>query len=634
MHPFRAPFQAIASFGAVAAFLSVLLLTAQRARCQSVEDSWTTTVRGVVLDSVTKKPVPQAVVYVDRDPPEPRNSAFHRGEDGTDGGQQQTTGPDGRFASQGLTFSAHYFKVAKEGYIPNTPGRFQPGVNRPYSSYEVHVGPKMEETRFFLTPAAKIEGRVLSESGEPMKNILLTLLSGVVEDGRTIWRRDSVLPTDSDGNYSFPNLAPGAYVVLSDWMFDNDPEPAHGKSCGTSRFIPAGGFPPAAYPGVLDFSAAQTIHLGAGRVETADFRLPHRVFHPVTWLHNLDSAQGSFSSLRTGNGRKLELVSRPDSNCGRPMPEKLEPGAGTPPNNMLIGGRETIHLPDGNYSVTIRHGFSKDEGPGKFMSLWLGEFADFTVAGKPLTLAYPRALPKPQPSVSVRTRIDMATEGARCSGLTSSAFSGSSYDDGKPSWHTLWLTRADPLPMYERAIPLSISRDGRPEFYSLEAGKYWVHAVEPGEAGPFAEQTNTYVASVTSGGADMAKEPLVIGPDGTAPQLEVTAGTNCGILHLKYAPDNPYQERYGIVRSFYGLLVPQFAAFETVHSFPFEPGRPQDISVGNLTPGHYKFYVSPRVRGFAFRENHDAPADLGPGQDVWLKSGEKVEVAVVEPAQE
>ena len=132
----------------------------------------------------------------------------------------------------------------------------------------------------------------------------------------------------------------------------------------------------------------------------------------------------------------------------------------------------------------------------------------------------------------------------------------------------------------------------------------------------------------------MAKEPLVIGPDGTAPQLEVTAGTNCGILHLKYAPDNPYQERYGIVRSFYGLLVPQFAAFETVHSFLFEPGRPQDISVGNLTPGHYKFYVSPRVRGFAFRENHDAPADLGPGQDVWLKSGEKVEVAVVEPAQE
>ena len=61
----------------------------------------------------------------------------------------------------------------------------------------------------------------------------------------------------------------------------------------------------------------------------------------------------------------------------------------------------------------------------------------------------------------------------------------------------------------------------------------------------------------------------------------------------------------------------------------FELGRPQEISIGNLTPGHYKFYVSPRDRGFPFREPENIQGDLGPGQDVWLKPREPVDVTVL-----
>jgi hypothetical protein len=130
------------------------------------------------------------------------------------------------------------------------------------------------------------------------------------------------------------------------------------------------------------------------------------------------------------------------------MPIAAEPGS----------GRETIHLPDGNYTFTVRHGFSKDEGAGKYMSLWLGTFASFSVSGNPIIMSYPQVTPKPQPSVAIHVQIDLGAEGGRCTGLTSSAFSASDYDDGKPSYHTLWLTRADPLPMYERPIPESVSR--------------------------------------------------------------------------------------------------------------------------------------------------------------------------------
>jgi hypothetical protein len=306
------------------------------------------------------------------------------------------------------------------------------------------------------------------------------------------------------------------------------------------------------------------------------------------------------------------------------MPITAQPGS----------GRETIHLPEGQYTFLTGSGVAKSGDDAKFRGPRLGNYAHFTVAGKSLTLSYSQVPARWDPAVPVHVQIDMGAEGGRCTGLTSSAFSGSGYDDGKPSYHTLWLTRADALPVYERLIPLSRSLDNKDVFYSLEPGRYWVHAVEPGESGPFAAQTNTYVASVTAGGVDMAKEPLVVGLDGTAPPLEVTARYHCGILHVKYGPANPYQDRYGIVRSFYGFLVPQFSAFETVHSFLFEPGRPQEITVGNLTPGHYKFYVSSRERGFAIRENTKVPADLGPGEDVWLKADERFDVSVTEPPVE
>jgi hypothetical protein len=68
-----------------------------------------------------------------------------------------------------------------------------------------------------------------------------------------------------------------------------------------------------------------------------------------------------------------------------------------------------------------------------------------------------------------------------------------------------------------------------------------------------------------------------------------------------------------------------------VLSFLFEPGRTQNISIGNLAPGHYKFYVVRQERGIAFKSSENTPTSLGPGQDVWLHPGEKEEISVVEP---
>lgn len=316
------------------------------------------------------------------------------------------------------------------------------------------------------------------------------------------------------------------------------------------------------------------------------------------------------------------------------MPESVQP--------LIRGGfsfggtgTETISLPDGDYTLAVRSGFAKAEGVGKYQSLWLGTYKRIDVDGRPLTLSYPAVPAKPEPSVKIHIHFDITPDRVRCAGVTSFAGSANFQDDGRPSWHYIWLTPVVPLPPEERhPIALDLARDNSPQFHSLAAGKYWVHAVDLANASELGDQPNTYIASITAGGLDMSREPLVVAPDGTAPSLEITARNHCGILHMNYGPASAYQERYGIVRTFYGLLVPQFSAFENVHSFMFEPGQPQDISVGNLTPGHYKFYIANRDRGIPFREPHNIPADLGSGQDLWLKAGEKVDITVTKPAAE
>ena len=595
-----------------------LLIAAPPAGCATLQNDWSVTVRGVVLDSETKLPIPHATLLVDRDPSStPDQTSRERA--ARDRGQRLTAGSNGHFAISGIAFGSHFFNAAKDGYISATirSTLYQLEATPLFSTYEVQVGPTMGEIRLFLTPAAKIQGRVISESGQPMKNVYLTLYHGVVEDGRTMWQRARVLGTDAKGFYSFPDLAPGSYVVLSDWIFDNDPDPPHGSDCGATNFKPTGGFPPAANPGVLDFSAAQPIRLAAGHVETANLKLPHREFQTVTWIHNSELSPRSFRTLRDRNGRNLQMVSPPESHCGRFMPETLEKGSASPPENALINGRETIRVPDGDYTLLTGSGFPKDERESMSTLPRLGYYAHFAVAGKPLTLSYPNRPARSEPAVTFHIQCDRIANEVPCK---AEDVAGSA----------LWLTHADPLPEFTRPIVLNRSRDSKWVFY-LEAGSYWVHT---GDLGSAYAPADSCVTSVTAGGADMSREALVVGLDGKGPQLQVTTSRHCGIVHLNYAPPNPNQERYGVSRPFYGYLVPMFSAFETVHSFLFVPGRPQQITVGRLVPGHYQFYVAPHQRSFAFRETRDVAPDLGPGQDVWLKPDEKVDVSVVEPPEE
>jgi hypothetical protein len=293
-----------------------------------------------------------------------------------------------------------------------------------------------------------------------------------------------------------------------------------------------------------------------------------------------------------------------------------------------------VNLPDGSYTFQTQAGFVKADGTiGKPRSQWLGSYTRFTVSGKDLALPPEPISSEPGPSTAIHAHLDPQSLHAHgplsdvCSGTVRTSVSSPGQASGKQpvQFPNIWLSRAGALSEVSLHIKSTIQNGGSLEFADLEPGSYWVHADEI---------DNGYVAAITAAGVDMSHEPLVVGLNGKSASLEITLSTACGALRLNYAWPKPLRDSVGIGRVFFGILVPQFAGFAGQHTVMFEQDRGDDVTIGNLAPGHYKFYLVRRERGIEFRNPQSAQTALPPGQDVWVKPGAKAEVSVIEPPTE
>jgi hypothetical protein len=137
---------------------------------------------------------------------------------------------------------------------------------------------------FRLVPDAEIEGTVLDEAGEPIRDASVTLLASRPADSdlpqRPPQRRGTTL-TDDRGHYDFSDLGPGDYMIslhARPWY----------ATAGTMSGDPTDSKPnpldvlylPMWYPGVTDFSAATPLSLQPGDHREADFHpIPQQSFH-------------------------------------------------------------------------------------------------------------------------------------------------------------------------------------------------------------------------------------------------------------------------------------------------------------------------------------------------------------------
>jgi hypothetical protein len=255
-------------------------------------------ISGVVVNSVTGRPLAQAHVDVAPD-------------DGSSKEIEAITGVDGGFSFDGLPAGSWTLSADRKGYQRQIYGQRSPLVT---GAISVVTGPKgvSEKLVFRLNPPSAIQGKVIDEHGEPVMGAFLELL--VKSPGaRTEFRVTKTVATDDTGEYRIPELWP-----VTCYLFAVVPVPADGK-----------GFAPQYYPNSIEARSATPIQLKPGEEFTADFAL-HRATGVSVEIEGSSGAAG-------GPDSELLILLTPGPEGSEVSASTVGSGAGRVFTNVLPG---------------------------------------------------------------------------------------------------------------------------------------------------------------------------------------------------------------------------------------------------------------------------------------------------------
>jgi hypothetical protein len=221
-----------------------------------------------VVNSVTHEPIGRALVY----------SLDNRFAMLTDGeGHFEFTLPEAAtdtasgFISEG---QPHQMWSAVGGGSPPWLMARKPGfLDDPNERRQLETSPGSELT-ISLMPEALIKARVTLSATDAASGINVQVFSRQVQEGIPRWMSGGTVRANSDGEFRFAELQPGAYKLVTHESMDDDPVTT----------VPGGqlyGFPPVYYPSASDFAAASTIQLTAGQTFQADLSLTRQPYYPV-----------------------------------------------------------------------------------------------------------------------------------------------------------------------------------------------------------------------------------------------------------------------------------------------------------------------------------------------------------------
>lgn len=146
---------------------------------------------GVVVDSLTDKPVAAAVVTL--------------------GPNKVKADADGRFVFADLARGFYDISAAKTGYLDGAYGRTRP--DGPSATLVLGVDERIGNLRIPLFRLAAISGQVIDEAGDPIVGAEVQVLARTWLGGRlTLVRGDSTL-TDDHGAYRIGWLGAGEFVI-------------------------------------------------------------------------------------------------------------------------------------------------------------------------------------------------------------------------------------------------------------------------------------------------------------------------------------------------------------------------------------------------------------------------------------
>jgi hypothetical protein len=151
-------------------------------------------------------------------------------------------------------------------------------------------------------------------------------------------------------------------------------------------------------------------------------------------------------------------------------------------------------------------------------------------------------------------------------------------------------------------------------------GGYWVHTVL--SASGYCE------SSFTAGGANLAREPLLVGQAGVPAPLELALRDDCAKLSLSLPEDldgtKPGEEKY-----YTAYAIPDFDYTVDLQAVTLRLSSGGTVTLSGLTPGNYHVYTLEGNASFEYRN----PAVLAalPSQAITLSPGATADLVVAVP---
>jgi len=390
------------------------------------------------------------------------------------------TDSNGRFELH-LPSSVTGITVRRPGYDNGEAGMRGP-------QHFVNVGPNMPPLIFYLTPSAGIAGHVTLSSGDAPGGLQFMLYRKRIENGRSRWEQVGMAAIRIDGSFQLPSLeAPASYLLCN--MESPD------RTLAMRRGETASGYPGACYPGGADLvsAAAAPLKLAPGQQAQIEVSLAKQPFYPVSISMANDAAHPT----------RLQIFER----SGRPM------GFGMRRNER--NGSYEVGLPNGSYYAEV-----SAWGPPQLYGR-----VDFTVAGAPLSGL--TIVPAPMQPIGVEIQREFTANPDQIPGFAfNNAVANVERRDARPNIGLAWIPVNKPL---EGQIGANL----RPADPSSESGLYLVDPPSQGTYWLEASGFDSYVSSMTSGGADLVSEPLVIGPGNNVQPIKITLRNDVGSLRWK-----------------------------------------------------------------------------------------------------
>jgi len=202
--------------------------------------------------------------------------------------QSLVTAEDGKFEFNGLPAGKYSLHGAKRGFIPSAYDQHE----QFWTAIVTGAGLETEALLLRLAPAGVISGKILDESGEPVRRASVTLYYNDHSSGVDQIHQARGAHTDDQGAYEIVSLSPGTYflaVSAKPW-YAVHPRSEPSRSMGQRQSEVAENFdrsldvayPLTYYPDVTDADSATAIPIRGGEHVQVDIHL-----NPVPSLHLL-----------------------------------------------------------------------------------------------------------------------------------------------------------------------------------------------------------------------------------------------------------------------------------------------------------------------------------------------------------